>query len=417
MSQPPIWPEDDRDGTLGDDRFASATYHPESVEELRANVREAVASGLAVYPQGGGTSLNHGGIPDRPGVAVRLDRLGRLIDYPFADMTVTVEAGMTLGALRELVSGQGQKLAIEASHPESATLGGIFATATTGPRRFGWGRPRDQIIGVGFVTGGGELVRGGGRVVKNVAGYDFPKLLTGSMGTLGIITELTLKVSPRPEASALVRVEFDTLDLAASALDRLNISGTRPVALEIVDGLTARSRQGVRWELLLGLEGNEAAVLWQIHRLQSELGQTDLRIVRDSDAESSWLDFVENEANTTGPIRFASSFAPSKALRFLTTVDLDRWSIRVHAGNGVVRGAARSEGDLETWASEVDRLRLEAARLDGALILPRCPTSWKGRLKVWGLRRPDWSIAERVKLALDPGRVLNPGRFLDTIES
>ncbi len=415
MPAPLDWPENDQNGTLGDGRFASATFHPESSDELRAIVRESVASGMSIYPQGGGTSLDFGGIPKRPGVAIRLGRLDQVIDYPFADMTVTVEAGITLGALRDLVSGQGQRLAIEAGYPESVTLGGIYATASTGPRRFGWGRPRDQIIGVSFVTADGELVRGGGRVVKNVAGYDFPKLLTGSMGTLGIITELTLKVSPRPEASALVRVEFDSLGLAASALEKLNVSGTRPVSLELVDGQTAQPGQGGAWELLVGLEGNRAAVDWQIHRLESELGQTGLPVGRDAEAEVAWLDFVEAEAEAAGPVGFTASFAPSRALEFLEGIDLDRWSIRVHAGNGVVRGTARSEGDLEAWANEIDNLRRASARLEGALILSRCPTAWKDRLNVWGPRRPDWSIAERVKLALDPGRVLNPGRFLGTI--
>ena len=109
--------------------------------------------------------------------------------------------------------------------PDRATLGGIYATNTSGPRRFGAGRPRDQIIGVSFVTSEGAVVKGGGRVVKNVAGYDFPKLLTGSMGTLGIITQMTLKVRPIPEASAIAWVPFADPDARRRALDRLNTSG------------------------------------------------------------------------------------------------------------------------------------------------------------------------------------------------
>jgi len=410
------WPEDDGNGVLGDGRFASVTHHPKSVDELRSIVQSAVASGLAIYPQGGGTSLGYGGIPNRPGVAVRLGRIARVIDYPFADMTVTVEAGMTLSALRALLARQGQRLAIEAAHPDAATLGGIYATASTGPRRFGWGRPRDQIIGVSFVAGDGELVRGGGRVVKNVAGYDFPKLLTGSLGTLGIITELTLKVSPRPEASAVILVVFDSLSAARAALDQLNVSGTRPIALELIDDyLPDGPPRGGQWSLMVGFEGNRAAVEWQVRRLESELGRTELNVLRDHEAETVWLSIVDHEAGEGGPLGFSSSFAPSRVIEFLARVDPEAWSIRVHAGNGVVRGVARSDGDLETWASEVERLRAEASRLGGSLVLPRCPTSWKGRLNVWGPPRPDWTIAEKVKLALDPGRVLNPGRFIGTI--
>ena len=405
-----IWPEDDTNGVLGDGRFASATHHPESVDEFRAIVRDAVASGLAVYPQGGGTSLDYGGIPSRPGVAVRMGRLVRVVDYPFADMTVTVEAGMTLGALRTLLAEQGQRLAIEAAHPESATLGGIFATASTGPRRFGWGRPRDQIIGVSFVTGDGELVRGGGRVVKNVAGYDFPKLLTGSMGTLGIITELTLKVSPKPEAAAVVDIHFDSLTAVDAALDRLNVSATRPIALELIDNAT-----GGPWALMVGFEGNREAVNWQVRRLESEMDRTGLTVLQDHEAETVWLNIVDYEAEACSPVGFTASFAPSRSIEFLGLVDRDRWSTRTHAGNGVVRGLDLIGDDLQGYASEVGRLRAESNRLGGSLILHRCPTPWKDRLGIWGPSRPDWVIAERVIQALDPGRVLNPGRFIGTI--
>ena len=164
--------------------------------------------GHAIYPQGGRTALDYGGVPRRPGVAIDTTGINRLIDYPFADMTITVEAGMTLSALRAILAEQGQRVLVDAPDPDQATLGGIYATNASGPRRYAAGRPRDQIIGVSFVTSEGVVVKGGGRVVKNVAGYDFPKLLTGSMGTLGIITQLTLKVRPIPEASAIAWVPF-----------------------------------------------------------------------------------------------------------------------------------------------------------------------------------------------------------------
>ena len=106
--------------------------------------------------------------------------LDRLIDYPSADMTITVQAGMTISTLRGMLGAQHQRLLIDAPEPDRATLGGIFATNTTGPRRYGCGRPRDQVVGISFVTSEGAVVKGGGRVVKNVAGYDFPRLLTGS---------------------------------------------------------------------------------------------------------------------------------------------------------------------------------------------------------------------------------------------
>ena len=406
------WPETDAGGTLGDGLPASATDRPASVAEVQDSIRAAVAADLAVYPQGGGTALDYGGIPARPGVAVRMDRLDHVVDYPVADMTITVEAGITLGAVRDLVGRHGQRLAIEAAHPDRATLGGIFSTASTGPRRFGWGRPRDQVIGVAFVDARGDLIRGGGRVVKNVAGYDLPKLLTGSLGTLGVITELTLKVNPRPEASALVSVDYDSLAEVAATLDRLNLSGTRPIALELITNPPELRR---RWALKIGFEGNRAAVNWQVDRLISELYRSNSATDREVEAESEWSTMIEDEVHAAGLLSFAASFTPSQALVFLDRVGLDRWSVRVHAGNGVVRGTARAVKDEEAWATEVDRLRGEAINLGGSLILTRCPTEWKARFQVWGPPRPDWAIAERVKRALDPGHILNPGRFVGTI--
>ena len=150
---------------------------------------------------------------------------------------------MTLSALRAILAEQHQRVLVDAPDPDRATLGGIYATNTSGPRRYAAGRPRDQIIGVSFVTSEGVVVKGGGRVVKNVAGYDFPKLLTGSMGTLGIITQLTLKVRPIPEASAIVWVPFWNPKSLADTLDQLNTSGTRPIALELLERLGCPDRR------------------------------------------------------------------------------------------------------------------------------------------------------------------------------
>jgi glycolate oxidase FAD binding subunit len=307
--------------------------------------------------------------------------------------------------------------------PESgrATLGGIFATNASGPRRFGFGRARDQIIGIRFVNAAGEVIKGGGRVVKNVAGYDLPKLLTGSMGTLGIIAELTLKVRPLPEASALAWIRFHRLVDAAQAIDRLNTSATRPVAIELLNRPAASlvGRTGdlpvEDWVVVVGIEDNAESVAWQLDRLTLELGRTDLVFRQGEDSASLWTALVDSQAADIGPLTLAINLRPSTALGFLPALDQARWAIQSHAGNGILRAHLQGEAGLESIAPEVDRLRLEAVRLGGNLTLPRCPTAWKERLRVWGQPRGDWSIAEKVKAALDPLGVLNPGRFVGAI--
>ena len=314
---------------------------------------------------------------------------------------------------------QGQRLGIEAPSADRATLGGIYATNANGPRRFGLGRPRDQIIGIRYVDPTGQIIKGGGRVVKNVAGYDLPKLLTGSMGTLGIIAELTLKVRPLPEASALAWIRFRRLADAVLAIDRLNTSGTRPIAIELLSSLAAREvGRAVElpvedWVVVVGFEDNAASVAWQLDRLTIELGRTDLVFVQGEATAPLWSALVDVHAAELGPLTFLANLKPSAALGFVAGIDPARWAIQAHAGNGIVRGHWIGDGSLETIAPEIERLRAEAVHLGGNLTLPRCPTDWKAQLQVWGQPRGDWAISARIKQALDPNNLLNPGRFLD----
>jgi glycolate oxidase FAD binding subunit len=414
-----LWPQTSAGGILGDGRFAFATDRPATLEDLGETVARRVLEGHAIYPQGGTTALEFGGIPAKPGVAIDLRGLDRVVDYPAADMTITIEAGITLERLRLTLAEQGQRLALEASQSDRATLGGIFATNASGPRRFGLGRARDQIIGIRYVDAQGQTIKGGGRVVKNVAGYDLPRLLTGSMGTLGIIAEMTLKVRPLPEASALAWIGFRRLPDAARMIDRLNTSGTRPVAIELLNG-PAASRIALdlpaeEWVVVVGFEDNAASVAWQLDRLTLELGRTDLIVLENDESAPLWSALVNSQAPAEGSLTIAVNLKPSAALGFLPTLDPSRWAIQSHAGNGILRAHLLGETTLDEMASEVDRLRREAMGLGGSLTLPRCPTPWKDRLSVWGHPRDDWAMAEKVKAALDPGWVLNPGRFVGKI--
>jgi glycolate oxidase FAD binding subunit len=402
---------------LGDGKTALACDRPATVEALQQCVRNRAAEGLALYPWGGRTALDYGGTPRKPGVAIDTTALNRVIDYPAADMTITVEAGMTLTDLQATLAQQGQRLPLDAPLPDLATLGGIYATNTSGPRRFGWGRPRDLIIGVSFVTSDGRLVKGGGRVVKNVAGYDFPKLLTGSMGTLGIITQMTLKVRPKPEASAMVIAPFgDTASLDA-ALEALNTSKARPVAVEVLNAPAAR-RLGLPsdgWTLAVGIEDNAASVEWQIRQLQEEMG-ADAIVQTGTEADRLWVQLADLPAVEWGKgLTFLANIRPSGVARFLQELGHDDWLVQSHAGNGIVVGHAADRLPDAALFAAIGRLRAEAVAQGGNLILGRCPALWKQRLRVWGEPRGDWPLMEQVKSALDPAGLMNPGRFVGTI--
>jgi glycolate oxidase FAD binding subunit len=274
---------------------------------------------------------------------------------------------------------------------------------------------------VGFVTSEGALVKGGGRVVKNVAGYDFPRLLTGSLGTLGVITQLTLKVRPRPESSSIVLAEFRDAGPLTQVLENLNTSATRPIAVELLNPSAAR-RIGVSvgfqpegWVLAVGFEDNADSVTWQIDRLADELRPTSLAVYRDEDAAPLWGALIGFQAEGLGPLCAVANIRPSSVAAFAADLDPARWAVQAHAGNGIVRLQALDPAEIESLALEINRLRARAVADGGNLVLSRCPAEWKGRLKVWGEPRADWALAERVKNALDPLGAMNPGRFVGKI--
>src|SRR5262249_36487295 len=166
---------------------------PSSASALGNLVCRAGREGLAVYPVAGRTLLGLGLVPNRPGLAVDLRSLNQVIDYPARDMTVTVQAGITIARLQNMLRGENQRLPVDVPQPDLATLGGALAVNVSGPRRYGFGTLRDYVIGLSAVNDDGQEIKAGGRVVKNVAGYDLCKLFVGSLGTLGIITQVTLK--------------------------------------------------------------------------------------------------------------------------------------------------------------------------------------------------------------------------------
>jgi glycolate oxidase FAD binding subunit len=411
------WPDPSASaGPLGDGQLATAVDRPNSLEALQETVRRRVEDGLAIYPQGGRTALDYGGTPRRPGVAVDMTAMARVIDYPAADMTITVESGITLAALAKLLDAESQRLEIDAPEPERATIGGVYATNATGPRRYGSGRPRDQIIGVGFVTADGNLVKGGGRVVKNVAGYDFPKLITGSLGTLGVIAQLTLKVRPKPETAAIACVNYPGLEAVAHDLERLNTSTTRPVAIELLNVSAAGSLPGADgspWTIVLAFEDNAASVAWQLDRIGAELSGKSVQLARGEDVEPIRTALRDSPA-LPGLVSLVANVRLSVVPQLASAVDPALWALQAHAGNGVVRLRAVGN-DLAAIEADTHRLRAMVETTGGNLIVARCPAEHKPSFNVWGSPRPDWVWSERVKDALDPGGVMNPGRFVGKI--
>lgn len=419
---PPNWPDWPGNPTdrqrIADGRFAHFVDRPGDQSALAETIARRVGEGFAIYPRGGGTAMHVGGPPRRPGCLVETLALDRVVEYPAADMTITVEAGITLATLQKTLAEQGQQLTLDAPEPDRATLGGIFATGTCGPKRFGHGRPRDQIIGIQYVNADGKIVRGGGRVVKNVAGYDLPKLMTGSLGTIGVISQLTLKVRPRPAASALVLASCDRIERIAEWLDGLNTSTTRPVAIDVLNRPAAETilgESGSSWTLAIGLEDSPTAVNWQIDRLRTELDGAAVNVLRSPNDAPAWSALTAFQATGPGPLKVRGGLRPSRLPAILSGLDPNVWSVQAHAGNGLFHAQTRTDLPIDDLAPRVDQLRADCRTADGYLVVSSCPTEFKNRLKVWGDPRPDWALSEAIKTALDPHRRMNPGRFIATI--
>jgi glycolate oxidase FAD binding subunit len=394
----------------------------QSVAEVSDLVRRAAGQGSALYPVGGQTMLDYGLPPAQPGRAVSLCHLDKVIDYPARDMTVTVQAGLTLAKLQKLLATENQRLPIDVPQAEQATLGGVLATNVSGPRRYGFGTLRDYVIGISVVNDEGHEIKAGGRVVKNVAGYDLCKLFIGSLGTLGILTQVTLKLKPRPEEQALVLVSCQTERLGP-LLEQLHGSRTRPVCIDLLNEAAIRQLNqqshllpDAPWLAILGLENIRDAVSWQIQQLIRELGTgASLEARLSYTTESLWQALTEFPGWREASLTFKANLRPSATAAFVQQVSevSEELLLQAHAGNGIVIGHAPPGLTLERAQAMLKRLLELAKAAQGNVVVLRCPAAWKKALPIWGNPRGDFWFMRTIKERLDPRRLFNPGRFVD----
>ncbi len=393
---------------------------PSSVAELRDLVRRAAADGDAVYPAGGRTMFDLGYPATKSGIIVDLHQLNQVIDYPARDMTITVQAGITIEKLQSVLSAEKQRLPIDVPFSERATLGGAVACNISGPRRFGFGTLRDYVIGINAVNDRGDEIKAGGRVVKNVAGYDLCKLFTGSLGTLGIITQVTLKVRPLPQRSTLIAISTPLADLGP-LLDQLHGSRTQPVC---IDALSRQARaecvplrpvhDSDRWLIFVGFEDDAKVVDWQVEQLRRELSLDFSATWSDAAADPVWRWLADYQLASTSASTFRANLLPSAVASFVEFAEPLVGRLHAHAGNGIVWGHISNVPDADRAAETVRRLREQCVEAKGNLVVTRCPNEWKKSLGVWGEPRGDWELMRTVKQTLDPKGIFNPGRFVDS---
>jgi glycolate oxidase FAD binding subunit len=423
-------------------RTPEAAVFPGSVEEVGAVIALAAETGVPLTPWGGGTAQSVGTPSARAGLVLGLRRLNRLLEHEPGDLTVTVEAGMTVGALQAGLRDRGQWLSLDPADAERATIGGVLATNASGPRRHLYGTARDLLIGVTVVTAEGQVVRGGGKVVKNVAGYDLPKLFVGSYGTLGVIVEATFKLRPRPDDERLMCVLFDRLKDAGAAVRALMASDLIPNAVELLDPTAAFGAGGAGGALslpparagaappvagavlLVGFDGLAEQVEWQcaeLVRITAPLGG-DAQAV----APEVWprLAVAPHAAFPVRTAVMAFSVLPTQVAELMEQgagVARARglgtaWAAR--AGVGMVRAVlsvGHERPDPAPVAAVLAEWREMARAGGGHATLEWAPLAVKAEVPVWDDPGAAGRIMQRIKAELDPRNVLNPGRFVGGI--
>jgi glycolate oxidase FAD binding subunit len=406
-----------------DGRTPEAAVFPGTIDELTAVVVRTAEAAVPLIPWGGGTAAGVGAPPARAGVVLGLTRLRAIVEHEPGDLTVTAQAGLTLGELQTALRARGQWLSLDPPDAERATLGGVLAANASGPRRHLYGTVRDLLIGLTVVTADGAIVRGGGRVVKNVAGYDLPKLFIGSYGTLGIIVEATLKLRPVPDDERLVAVRFERLKDAGAAVRALLGSDLIPNAIDLLDTAAAATvgLEGAPAALLVGFDGLGEQVDWQVTQLGTILGPAGGARVTLPPTAWRLLPRAAHDAFGTPAAVMTLSVLPSLVAE---TMEQGASSARqrglgsawaAHAGVGIVTGAVRAIGDRQDPASVAAVLaewRAAARAGGGHASLAWAPLAVKAALGVWDDAGPAGRIMQRIKAELDPRNLLNPGRFV-----
>jgi len=394
----------------------SMVARPASTEQVADVMRAAAAHGLAVVPRGRGTKLSWGQPPTRVDLVVDLSRMSAVLEHAAGDLIVDTQSGATLAEVQRIVAGEGQRLAVDETVP-GASVGGTLATATSGPGRVAVGTVRDLLIGVTVVRADGVVAKAGGRVVKNVAGYDLGKIVIGSFGTLAVITQAVFRLHPQPGARRIVTRDFDDADQAQHLVQQILHAQVVPAAVEV------QWMSGKAGNLMVLLEGTEAGVEGRQATAMTMLGEG----ARSSETFPDWWgrypwDDDEGHAGRAGARRTAIkvTFALSGLSQVLESARAAAGQARIplnlrgSAGAGVLYGSIPADADVGGISDVVDKLRGVCTSLGGALVVLDAPPQVKAAVDTWG-PVPAIDLMRRVKDQFDPEHRLAPGRFVGGI--
>lgn len=424
-----LLPEDQLSHYSIDDINPQAVVLPRSTHEIQEVLSYAADSALSVIPAGSGTKLGVGNPPDKVDLILSTSRLDQVLEYEPGDLTVTVEAGIRLAALQAKLAEHGQYLPLDPPYADRCTIGGITATNASGPSRFRYGSARDRVLGMRVVQSSGTVIKSGGKVVKNVAGYDLNKLYLGSFGTLGVITEVSLKLQPLPEIERTILLTFADVGEAVNVASEISGSQLLPTSLNLfLNGVPITDSPEPC--LLIGLDGPPETVEWQIDTVKTVAQQNGAIGVelyegqRQQELQGAARAFPEGGAATPTVVCRANLRMTDVGGFINTALEANEsapWRMRATGlmGNGVVYLAFSEfpNGDVpaEHVANTVATLREAATNVGGNLIVEAAPTALKRQIDVWGSVGRSFELMKSIKTKLDPIGLLNIGRFVGRI--
>lgn len=378
---------------------------PRTTEELAQAIAHAHQNNWRVLICGNCSKISWGGLGTCVDVVISTERINRLIEHAVGDLTVTVEAGMRFSKLQAILAEHRQFLALDPTVPESATIGGIIATADTNSLRQRYGSVRDQLLGITFVRADGQIAKAGGRVVKNVAGYDLMKLFTGSYCTLGIISQATFRVYPLPEISGTVVLTGTALAISQAA-ETLRGSALTPTQADLLSTqVVSNLGLGKGMGLIARFQSIVESVKEQSNRLLEVGEKLGLQgtIYSATDEADLWQRLREQMHSdlTESEITCKVGVLPTAAVEVLTSVEMGL----IHIGSGL--GVLRFEGE-----GEVVKMRSLCESNSGFLTILSAPIAVKQKIDVWGYTGNALQIMRGIKEQFDEKNILSPGRFV-----
>lgn len=391
---------------------------PSHQDNLAKVIEWANKNHLPLLLCGNSSKINWGGLVKNPQILVSTAKLNRIVDYALADLTLTVESGVKISEIQQILQQHQQFLPVDATYPDSATIGGIVATADTGSWRQRYGSLRDLILGISFVRADGKIAKAGGKVVKNVAGYDMMKLLTGSYGTLGVISQVTFRLYPLPEASQTLLL-VGNKDEIATVTKTIRMSSLTPTMADllstaVINKLGLESGIG----LILRFQSIPASVEAQTQQVTAIANKFGLQVnyYQEERENSLWKQLQEtitipsNIDTVTGKI----GIVPNKMVKFIHQLD----QLTAHQGLSMINigsGLGKLNISGDNVLTQLEKLRMFLEIELGFLTILEASKTIKQQIEPWGYNGNALTLMQKIKQKFDPNCLLNPGRFVGTI--